>query len=146
MKSISSLTSFKTDLSLLSDLEAILWRQAERVSARAKNYGLSGRTVVLKLKTANFRLLTRSASLDAPTQLADKIFRVAQTALKREADGKRFRLLGVGLSNLADAAAADPASLIDPQSDKRAAAERAMDRIRSKFGGEAVGKGRGLRK
>ncbi len=146
MKTISSETTFNTDLSRLADLEAILWRQAERVSARAKNYGLSGRTVVLKLKTANFKLLTRSASLDAPTQLADKIFRVAQTALKREADGKRFRLLGVGLSNLADAAEADPASLIDPQSDKRAAAERAMDRIRSKFGGEAVGKGRGLQK
>jgi len=146
MKTISSETTFNTDLSKLPDLEAILWRQAERVSARAKNYGLSGRTVVLKLKTANFKLLTRSASLDAPTQLADKIFRVAQSALKREADGKRFRLLGVGLSNLADATEADPASLIDPQSDKRAAAERAMDRIRSKFGGEAVGKGRGLRK
>jgi DNA polymerase-4 len=146
MKTISSETTFNTDLSKLADLEAILWRQAERVSARAKNYGLSGRTVVLKLKTANFRLLTRSASLDAPTQLADKIFRVAQAALKREADGKRFRLLGVGLSNLAAAAEADPASLIDPVSDKRAATERAMDKIRSKFGGEAVGKGRGLQK
>jgi DNA polymerase-4 len=146
MKTISSETTFNTDLSKFSDLEAVLWRQAERVSARAKTYGLAGRTIVLKLKTANFRLLTRSASLDAPTQLADKIFRVAQAALKREADGKRFRLLGVGLSNLADAAQADPSSLIDPQSDKRAAAERAMDRIRSKFGGEAVGKGRGLRK
>jgi DNA polymerase-4 len=146
MKTISSETTFNTDLSKLPDLEAILWRQAERVSARAKTYGLSGRTVVLKLKTANFRLLTRSASLDAPTQLADKIFRVAQAALKREADGKRFRLLGVGLSNLTSATEADPASLIDPVSDKRAAAERAMDKIRSKFGGEAVGKGRGLRK
>lgn len=146
MKTISSETTFNTDLSKFSDLEAILWRQAERVSARAKTYGLSGRTIVLKLKTANFRLLTRSASLDAPTQLADKIFRVAQAALKREADGKRFRLLGVGLSNLTSGADADPASLIDPLSDKRAAAERAMDKIRSKFGGEAVGKGRGLRK
>src|SRR5580698_8206250 len=126
MKTISSETTFNSDLSRLVDLEAVLWRQAERVSARAKGYGLSGRTVVLKLKTANFRLLTRSASLDAPTQLADKIFRVAQTALKREADGKRFRLLGVGLSNLTAAAEADPASLIDPVSDKRAAAERAM--------------------
>jgi DNA polymerase IV len=146
MKTISSETTFNNDLSRLPDLEAVLWRQAERVSARAKSYELSGRTVVLKLKTANFRLLTRSASLDAPTQLADKIFRVAQTALKREADGKRFRLLGVGLSNLTAAAEADPASLIDPVSDKRAAAERAMDKIRSKFGGEAVGKGRGMRK
>jgi len=146
MKTISSETTFNSDLSELADLEAVLWRQAERVSSRAKNYGLSGRTVVLKLKTANFRLLTRSASLDAPTQLADTIFRVARAALKREADGKRFRLLGVGLSNLTSGAEADPASLIDPISDKRAAAERAMDKIRSKFGGEAVGKGRGMRK
>ena len=146
MKTISSETTFNSDLSKLADLEAVLWRQAERVSGRAKNYGLSGRTVVLKLKTANFRLLTRSASLDAPTQLADTIFRVARAALKREADGKRFRLLGVGLSNLTSGAEADPASLIDPISDKRAAAERAMDKIRSKFGGEAVGKGRGMRK
>ena len=146
MKTISSETTFNSDLTRLADLEAVLWRQAERVSARAKGYGLSGRTVVLKLKTANFRLLTRSASLDAPTQLADRIFRVAQAALKREADGRRFRLLGVGLSNLAAGAEADPGSLIDPASDKRAAAERAMDKIHSKFGGEAVSKGRSLRR
>jgi DNA polymerase IV len=146
MKTISSETTFNTDLSSLAELEAILWRQAERVSARAKNYGLAGRTVVLKLKTARFRLLTRSASLDAPTQLADKIFRVAQAALKREADGRRFRLLGVGISHLSSAGDADQPNLLDPASDKRAAAERAMDRIRAKFGGEAVNKGRGLRK
>jgi DNA polymerase-4 len=146
MKTISSETTFNSDLSSLADLEAILWRQAERVSSRAKNYGLAGRTVVLKLKTARFRLLTRSASLDAPTQLADKIFRVAQAALKREANGQRFRLLGVGISNLSPAGEADQTSLLDPLTDKRAAAERAMDRIRAKFGGEAVNKGRGLRK
>ena len=146
MKTISSETTFNTDLSAYPELEAILWRQAERVSARAKKLGLSGRTVVLKLKTANFRLRTRSASLDAPTQLADRIFRTARAALKREVDGTRFRLLGVGLSNLAPAEGADPASLIDPQSDKRAAAERAMDKIRTKFGGEAVGTGRAFKK
>jgi DNA polymerase-4 len=146
MKTISSETTFNSDLSSLAELEAILWRQAERVSARAKNYGLAGRTVVLKLKTARFRLLTRSASLDTPTQLADKIFRVAQAALKRETDGRRFRLLGVGISNLSPAGEADQANLLDPLTDKRAAAERAMDRIRAKFGGEAVNKGRGLRK
>jgi DNA polymerase-4 len=146
MKTISSETTFDKDLSRLEELERILWRQAERVSARAKSYELAGRTIVLKLKTANFRLRTRSASLDAPTQLADRIFRVARAALKREADGTRFRLLGVGLSNLAPAAQADPGSLVDPESDKRAAAERAMDKIRGKFGGEAVKKGRTLRR
>ncbi|MFO1249031.1 MAG: DNA polymerase IV [Alphaproteobacteria bacterium] len=142
MKTISSETTFNSDLSKLADLESVLWRQAERVSARAKSYGMAGRTIVLKLKTADFRLRTRSTSLDAPTQLADRIFRTAQAALQREADGTRFRLLGVGLSNLGPAEGADPSSLIDVTSDKRAAAERAMDKIRAKFGGEAVGTGR----
>jgi DNA polymerase-4 len=146
MKTISSETTFDKDLTAYAELEGILWRQAERVSARAKAKGLAGRTIVLKLKTADFRLRTRSASLDEPTQLADRIFRAARTALKREADGTRFRLLGVGLSNLCPAAGADPTSLIDTQSDKRAAAERAMDKIRAKFGGEAVGTGRAFKK
>ncbi len=146
MKTISSETTFDKDLSAPAELEAVLWRQAERVSARAKKLGLGGKTIVLKLKTADFRLRTRSHSLDDPTQLADRIFRVAQAALKREADGTRFRLLGVGLSNLAPALAADPASLIDGTAERRAKAERAMDKIRAKFGGEAVGKGRGLRR
>src|ERR1700677_1828344 len=107
MKSISFGTTFEKDLGRYADLEAVLWRQAERVSARAKAKGLSGRTVVLKLKTASFKLRTRSASLEAPTQLADRIFRTAQVALKREADGTKFRLLGVGITNLASAAEAD---------------------------------------
>ena len=146
MKTISSETTFDKNLARLDELEKILWQQAERVSARAKSHGLSGRTIVLKLKTADFRLKTRSASLEPPTQLADRIFRVAQAALKREATGVRFRLLGVGLANLAPAAEADPSSLIDPANDKRASAERAMDAIRAKFGGKAVGKGRGLKR
>jgi DNA polymerase-4 len=145
MKTISSETTFFDDLSKFEELEKNLWRQAERVSARAKSYELAGHTVVLKLKTANFKLKTRSASLDDPTQLADRIFRVAREALKREADGTAYRLLGVGISNLAPAHQADPLDLIDRGADKRAAAERAMDRLRGKFGGEAVGKGRGIK-
>ncbi len=145
VKTISSETTFDKDLSRFVDLESILWRQAERVSARAKAKGLAGKTIVLKLKTADFRLRTRSQSLEAPTQLADRIFRTAVAALKREADGTRFRLLGVGLSNLTGAEGADPASLIDREGDKRAAAELAMDKIRAKFGGGAVHTGRALR-
>jgi DNA polymerase-4 len=145
MKSISSETTFFDALCQFDELEKVLWRQAERVATRAKSYELAGRTVVLKLKTANFKLKTRSASLEAPTQLADRIFRVARDALKREADGTKYRLLGVGISNLAPAHQADPLDLIDRTGGKRAAAERAMDKVRSKFGGEAVGKGRGLR-
>jgi DNA polymerase-4 len=145
MKTISSETTFLEDLCGFDDLEKILWRQAERVSARAKGHDLAGRTVVLKLKTSNFKLRTRSTSLDAPTQLADRIFRVARAALLRETDGTSFRLLGVGISNLAPAHQADPLDLIDRGADKRAAAERAMDKLRGKFGAETVGKGRGVK-
>jgi DNA polymerase-4 len=144
MKTISSETTFFEDISSFDALEKILWRQAERVSIRAKSYQLAGRTVVLKLKTASFRLKTRSASLDAPTQLADRIFRVARDALRREADGTKYRLLGVGIANLAPAHQADPRDLIDRGADKRAAAERAMDTLRGKFGETTVSKGRGI--
>jgi DNA polymerase-4 len=145
MKSISSETTFFHDITELSELEGILWRQAERVSARAKHSELGGRTIVLKLKTANFRIHTRSVSLDTPTQLADRIFRVAREALVREADGTSYRLLGVGISNLCPAQDCDPNDLVDKQGTKRAAAEHAVDRVREKFGAEAVGKGRGRR-
>jgi DNA polymerase IV len=146
MKSISSETTFDGDISSFAELEKILWRQAERVSVRAKASELGGWTVVLKLKTADFKLRTRSTSFEAPTQLADRIFRTAREALKREADGTAFRLLGVGLSGICAAGECDPGDLVDRGAGKRAAAERAMDKVRAKFGGEAVGKGRGLRR
>jgi DNA polymerase-4 len=145
MKSISSETTFETNLREFRELERILWRQCERVGARAKAAGLGGRTVILKLKTASFRTRTRSDSLDAPTQLADRIFRVACEALRREADGTSFRLLGVGLHNMCPEAQCDPTDLVDAGTVKRASAERAMDKVRAKFGEAAVGKGRGLR-
>ena len=144
-KSISSETTFFEDVSAYQELENILWRQAERVSAHAKSSELGGRTVVLKLKTANFRIRTRSVSLEAPTQLADRIFRVAREPLAHEADGTAFRLLGVGLTNLCAAGECDPDDLVDASLAKRAAAEHAVDKVRSKFGAEAVGKGRGQR-
>ena len=144
LKSISSETTFSSDIADYASLEKILWRQAERVSARAKSSGLGGRTVVLKLKTADFRIRTRSESLEAPTLLADRMFEVARDALRREADGTTYRLLGVGLSNLCPESECDPADLVDKARSKRAAAERALDKVRSRFGAEAAGKGRGI--
>jgi len=142
MKSISSETTFERNIASYEELEAVLWRQAEHVSARAKSSELGGRTVVLKLKTAAFKIRTRSVSLDSPTQLADRIFRTAREALRKEATGTAFRLLGVGISHLAPASDCDPADLVDDGAGKRAAAERAVDKVREKFGGEALKKGR----
>ncbi len=143
MKSISSETTFMTDLAGRDELERILWRQCERVSERAKAYGLGGRTVVLKLKTSRFRILTRSHSLAGPTQLADTLFRAARALLAPEANGTAYRLLGVGLHNIVPADACDARDLVDQGASRRAAAERAMDRVRARFGRAAVAKGRG---
>jgi DNA polymerase-4 len=142
MKSVSSETTFEFDISDGKELENILWRQAERVSARAKGYEIGGRTVTLKLKTSSFKLITRSVSLEAPTQLADRIFRVSRELLRRKVDGTAYRLLGVGIHQLLPAEQCDPAELVDDGAGKRAKAEHAMDKVRAKFGGDAVGKGR----
>lgn len=142
MKSVSSETTFEFDISDGKQLEEILWRQAERVSARAKGYEIGGRTVTLKLKTSSFKLITRSVSLEAPTQLADRIFRVSRELLRREVDGTAYRLLGVGIHQLLPGEQCDPVELVDDGAGKRAKAEHAMDRVRAKFGGDAVSKGR----
>lgn len=147
-KSVSSETTFDRDLAALEDLVPVLRRQAERVAARLKRAGLAGRTVVLKLKTADFRSRTRNRRLADPTRLADRIFATGLEMLKREADGTRFRLLGIGVAELAPGERADPPDLVDPLAQKRAAAEGAVDALREKFGTAAVetgytfGKGR----
>ncbi|MGZ5811815.1 MAG: DNA polymerase IV [Xanthobacteraceae bacterium] len=140
-KSVSSETTFASDISRYRELEKLLWQQSERVSARLKVKELAGSTVTLKLKSADFRIRTRAYSLEAPTQLAAKIFDCARKLLKREADGTEFRLLGVGVTGLAEAADADPADLVDHQGRRTAAAEHAVDKLRSRFGNDAVVKG-----
>jgi DNA polymerase IV len=143
-KSLSAETTFETNLADPAALEHILWDQSERVSARAKATGVGGRTVTLKLKTPNFRIRTRSVTLDDPTQLSDVIFRVGRALLLREATGGAFRLLGIGLSQIRPAAECDPPDLLDQRAARRAAAERAMDSVRERFGKSAMLKGRSL--
>lgn len=137
-KSVSSETTFDTDLSQAEDLVPILRRQAERVAARLKAQDIAGHTVVLKLKTNDFRIRTRNRRLDDPTRLADRIFRVGLELLKREIDGSRYRLLGIGLTDLTDPLRADPPDLVDAQAARRAVAEGAMDRVRARFGRQSV--------
>ena len=143
-KSISAETTFNEDISDLAELERKLWRLSERVSRRAKAAGLAGQTVVLKLKSAEFKIRTRNHKLNGPTQLADRIFRTARPLLRREVDGTPYRLIGVGISQLRSDHLADQPSLLDRQAGRRADAEHAMDALREKFGKDAIGKGLGF--
>jgi DNA polymerase IV len=143
-KSVSAETTFEQDIAAFRELERTLWRLSEKVSGRLKSKELAGSTVTLKLKTADFRLRTRARSLAAPTQLAAKIFAAGRELLEREADGTKFRLLGIGVSSLASPDDADPADLVDRRGARDKAAEHAVDRLRAKFGREAVVKGLAL--
>jgi DNA polymerase IV len=138
MKSISAETTFMEDLSKLPDLRPILRVLSEKVAKRLKRGNIAGRTVVLKLKTKDFKGRTRNRTLSDPTQLADRIFRTGLDLLEKEIDGTKFRLIGIGVSDLCDPMLADPQDLIDVQATKRAKAEGAMDKLRDKFGNKAV--------
>ena len=143
-KSMSSETTFEADISDPGRLERILWRRTEAVSASLKKEGIGGRTVTLKLKTAKFAIRTRSRTLSHPTQMADVIYATARRLLRGEADGERFRLLGVGLSDLASADVCDPFDLADPDLVRRKKIENVVDNLRKRFGSDAIAKGRTL--
>jgi DNA polymerase IV len=146
VKSISKETTFDEDIADRDLLEGHLWRLAEQVADRAKARDLAGRTVTLKLKRADFSGLTRRHSLAGPTQTADRIFREAQALLAALAEKGPFRLIGVGIADLCPDDQADQTrDLLDPDAGKRAAAEAATDKIRARFGSDAIIKGRALR-
>ncbi|WP_456754351.1 MULTISPECIES: DNA polymerase IV [unclassified Bradyrhizobium] len=137
-KTISSETTFETDIRDFATLEKLLWKLSEKTSARLKSSDLSGCTITLKLKTADFRQRTRSQSIQTPTQLAAKIFAVTREMLAKEIDGTAFRLMGAGVSALRPGAQANDSDMLDRRS---AHAERAMDNLRKKFGNAAVIRG-----
>jgi DNA polymerase-4 len=146
LKSISKETTFFEDTSDPDLLDGHIWRLSEQVADRAKAKRLSGRTVTLKLKKGDFQLVTRRHALTDPTQLTDRIYRAARDLFDHAGTTGPFRLIGVGISDLAPDDQADlSADLLDPEARRRAAAERATDAIRARFGAEAIIKGRALR-
>jgi DNA polymerase-4 len=146
VKSISKETTFFEDTADADVLDGHLWRLAEQVADRAKAKALSGRTVTLKLKKGDFQLISRRHGLSDPTQLTDRIYRAARDLFQPEVAKGPFRLIGVGIADLAPEAEADLlGDLLDPDARRRAKAERATDAIRAKFGPDAIVKGRSLR-
>jgi DNA polymerase-4 len=132
-KSVSAETTFEADLGTADQLMPILRRLSERVSARLKRQSLAGRTIMLRLKTSDFRLRARHQQLETHTNLADRIFRAGKTLLGKELDGTHFRLIGIGVADLTDAPR-EMKDLVDAEAEKRAKAEQAMDAIQGRFG------------
>ena len=110
-KSLSAETTFRQDLRRPEDLIEAARGLSERVAAHLARRGLAGQTVVLKLKTGDFKLLTRNKRLEFPTQKAVVLHAAAQRLIEKEADGRTFRLIGIGVDGLVTSTLADPPDL-----------------------------------
>ena len=142
-KGISAETTFNDDLSKVTDLEDRLAPLCERVARQARTAGVAGRVVTLKLRRTDFKIITRRRALAVPTQTAKILFATARELLAKEADGRPWRLIGVGLAELIEAdmvehdffAGAEQKALVE---------ERAVDKLRARFGPDVVKSGRSL--
>lgn len=155
-KSVSTETTLESDLVLLADLSAVLQRCADRVARTLREKNLSGQSVTLKMKTSNFRTLTRTARLKRPTQTGAELLAASRPLLGPLADGTAYRLIGLGVqvgslheqpddppSALADlfdpARSADIADApVQLQNGRAAALEQAVDAVRRRFGDRSV--------
>ncbi|MHB2165943.1 DNA polymerase IV [Alsobacter sp. R-9] len=140
-KSISAETTFNEDIGGLDTLLPILLQLSEKVALRLRRADFAARGITLKLKTADFRTRTRARSGFPPTQLSSRIYEIGRELLAAEIDGTRFRLIGIGASDLAPAEEADRGDLVDTGSARHATMERAIDRLRERFGSDAVQRG-----
>ena len=137
-KSVSAETTFLHDVSDVETLLPVLMELAEKVGRRLRRSESAGRVVVLKLKTHDFKTRTRNQTLNEPTRRAAKIYEIGRELLLREANGTRFRLIGIGVSDLYASDEADHGDLVDTKAKRGAELEEALDRLRDKFGGQAV--------
>jgi len=102
-KSISAEDTFARDV-LLAELEPMIRRLAEQTWAASRNESRMARTVVLKLKTSQFKILTRSHTPSTPPASCEELTNIALALRERVSlsSQQRFRLVGVGLSNFCD--------------------------------------------
>lgn len=142
VKSISNETTLEKDDGNYEYLKKLLWSLCEKVSRRLKDQHLSAKTIGLKLKTSNFRTVTRSVSIDSPTQMAEILYQHGRRLLKKECNGLEYRLIGISTSNFFDEKFSDIPDMLDPTKETKVKTEKAIDKIREKFGNDIINKGR----
>ncbi|HWE47965.1 MAG TPA: DNA polymerase IV [Caulobacteraceae bacterium] len=142
-KGMSAETTFNEDLRSLVELENELWPLCDKLASHARGAGVAGRVVVLKLRTTDFKIHTRRRTLPVPTRTAKTLFQQGRDLLKREADGRPFRLIGIGLADLIEGDAVE-ADFFAADEECALKAETALDGLRARFGKTAVVSGRAV--
>ncbi|HVO19986.1 MAG TPA: DNA polymerase IV [Anaeromyxobacter sp.] len=146
-RSVGAEDTFEGDLVGRAGLEPELLAQATRVGRRLREAGLRGRVVTLKVKYADFSLITRRTTLGAPTDDHRAIYQAALAQLERVDLSRPVRLTGVSVSGFRGADRpgqlglfAAPSGVAGPPGDsRRRALNTALDAIAERFGEGAVG-------
>jgi DNA polymerase-4 len=144
-KSISSERTLQTNTDDLGVLRHHLFGQSEEVAKHLRQSDVKARTITLKLKHADFRIVTRSTTLSTPTQSSKTIYRTATELLDRYPLMQKIRLVGVGTSGLTGETPPVQLDLFDPPPRGNVnweKVDRAMDSIQSKFGKGAIRRAR----
>ena len=122
-KSVSVEGTYEHDLTDTKLMEGLVTRQAGSVAERLRASGMSGRTITLKVRMHDFTTLSRSTTLPSPTDAAPTIARTARALLAEVDTSGGVRLLGVGVSGLADWIQDDLFGEPEPDTDGDEAAE-----------------------
>ncbi|MHB8511197.1 MAG: DNA polymerase IV [Actinomycetota bacterium] len=141
-KSVSAEQTYDRDLDNDDDIHVELLRLSERVASRMRAERVSGRTITVKIRFATFKTITRARTIDEPTNVAEVLYQTSRELYDAQhIDKPRIRLLGVGVSGLTDGEGSEQLSIGDDSNRERwRAADGAMDRMRSRFGADAVGR------
>ena len=140
-KSVGAETTFDADTTDLAIIRAKALALSDRVAGQLRSKGLVGRTVSLKLKTADFQVLTRSRTLAVPTDTAKVILGAARDLLVAvDLGGRAVRLVGVRVEGLvrSDERQVTLEESVEDGGPARRRAEVAMDQVRERFGAGAV--------
>jgi DNA polymerase-4 len=144
-KSISRETTFGQDTKDRSLLKATLRYLGERVGADLRRKGKRARCVTLKLRYADFTTITRRRTLSQTTDSDQAIFDTGVKLLGRELAGEKqpVRLVGIGVAELV--AAGGQLAMLDSSARQQEQLNKAIDRIRQKYGFTAIQTGRTLK-
>ncbi len=145
-KSISHETTFEHDIADVAALRAWLVDLTEQVGCRLRRHGLRGRTVQLKVRFADFSLITRSSTLPEPTDITDELWRAADELLcqRLPAGHLPVRLLGMGVSGLDGTGLVQGLLFDGEQREKQGRADATADQIKQRFGTDALRRGSSL--
>jgi len=143
-KSLSSEQTFATDVSDAAVLLSVLLEQVEEVAHRLRRKHLKARTVTLKLRYGDFRTVTRSDTLGEATNVTQSLWEAAERIFRRwrARSAGPLRLLGMGASGLEDERAGQQLLFADPREEKLKKLDETVDRIRDRYGKNAVRRGR----